>query len=134
MPANTPVIVAGTAGTYNIPTLTSASAVSNNDLSGTLTELTTTSSYAYYALAEVNSSQVGFCRVNTGTAIPAGKAYYRTSASSSARSFYTLTTPTGIVSAGSQQSSPGTAYDLQGRRANESAKGIVIRDGKKYVK
>jgi len=129
VPANTAVVLNGTASTtYTIPTASSAAAVSN-DLKGTLTGVAAGTSY--YALGEVDS-KVGFRLLTEGIGIPGGKGYY--AASSSARSFYTLTTPTGIVSAGSQQSSPGTAYDLQGRRANESAKGIVIRDGKKYVK
>ena len=43
-------------------------------------------------------------------------------------------TPTGISSASVENKQDGAIYDIQGRRANADTKGIVIQNGKKFIK
>ena len=133
IPAATPVIVKGDAGTYTIPMAASASSVSDNDLLGTLTSLTTSSDYAYYALTKISDSTVGFGLVGTGVAIPANKAYYRTTASSSARTYYTWDDATAIRSVATPAATSAATYNLQGVQMRQPVKGIAIREGKKVI-
>jgi len=139
IPASTPVILKGTASTtYSIPTTTSASAVSGNDLLGTLTgSATDTDNYTYYALAKIDESTVGFAKVST-SGIPASKAYYRITASSSAPERYTFgDTETGISEAlylnNKAEMINNKWYDLQGRQMKSPAKGIYVKEGKKVL-
>ena len=130
IPANTAVILKGTASTtYTIPTATSASSVSN-DLLGTLTG--GIAGTGYYALGKINDTTVGFLLVTEGTGIPGGKAYYV--ASSAARAYYTFNTTTAIDSISFKPLGADVMHDLHGRKINNSAKGIVICNGKKCVK
>ena len=130
IPANTAVILKGTASTtYTIPTATSASSVSN-DLLGTLTG--GIAGTGYYALGKINDTTVGFLLVTEGTGIPGGKAYYV--ASSAARAYYTFSATTAIDSISFKPLGADVMHDLHGRKINNSAKGIVICNGKKCVK
>jgi len=137
VPANTGVILQGDEGTYHVPVASSASAPSNNDLLGTTTALTTTSSYKYYALAlDDSETSVGFKLVSTGVTIPACKAYYRC-ASSNAPTFFNMEEEGGTTAidavevAGEQDNTP--IYDLQGRLVQNPTKGIYIKNGKKII-
>ena len=133
VPAGEAVIICGTAGTYSIPMLPTATLTAYNDLSGALTYVTATDNYAYYALAKVSDTQVGFARVATGTAIPAGKAYYRTATGSGARPYYIIGTATDLPPVGLDTPNDKSHYNLQGRKAEQANKGIVISEGRKYI-
>ncbi len=129
VPANTAIIISGTAGTYNVPIASSATAVSGNDLSGTLTGVVAGSSY--YVLAQISNTAVGFLHVEEGVGIPGGKAYY--AASSSSRSYYTFDGTTDILTTRQTSNEMQQLYDLQGRKVNGAGKGIYIKDGKKFI-
>ncbi len=133
IPSMTPVIIKGDAGTYSIPMATSTTDVGDNDLLGTLTSLTTTSDYAYYALTKINDTSVGFALIETGVTFPANKAYYRTTVSSAARAYYLWETSTGIREIDTQSASSDVMYNLQGMRIIRPIKGIVICNGKKVI-
>ncbi len=135
VPAQTGVVIKADEGTYHIPVAESANAVSNNDLLGTTTDLTTTADYSYYALGKYDDSTVGFLKVNTGVTIPAGKAYYTVNPSE-ARSFYAMeeSTATTINSLDATTTNANDAYyDLQGRKVSQPTKGIYIKNGKKII-
>ncbi len=138
IPANTGIVLQGSEGTYHVPVAASASALTGNDLLGTTTALTTTSDYSYYALRQIDDATVGFCLVQTGVAIPAGKAYYRTSALS-APTYYLMDTDNSATAIDEQLKATtddaGTWYTLDGRQLNgkPSQKGLYIKNGKKYI-
>ncbi|MCR4603144.1 MAG: hypothetical protein K5683_06400, partial [Prevotella sp.] len=129
IPAETPVVLAGTAGTYSVPTTTSASAVSGNDLTGTMTGVVAGSSN--YVLAAIDESTVGFVLTTAGVGIPGGKAYY--AASSSAREYYTISNTTAIQTIRQTDSNDDEYYDLQGRMTASPSKGIYMKNGKKII-
>lgn len=139
VPGNTGVIVSGVAGDYAVPVVESASAPAGNDLLGTTSSLTTTGDYKYYALGQVDDSNVGFRLVETGVEIPANKAYYRTS-SASAPAYFWLdvdgysTAIEGIESQTEQTTDDGW-YTLDGRKLSirPTQRGLYIWQGKKYV-
>ncbi|MCR4582348.1 MAG: hypothetical protein K5764_02175 [Prevotella sp.] len=129
IPALTPVVISGTAGTYTVPITTSASAVSGNELSGSLTGVVAGSSN--YALAKIDDTSVGFTLLTSGTGIPGGKAYY--AASSSARTSYVISGTTAIQSVLQPAADAQQLYDLQGRKVSTPRKGIYVREGKKII-
>ncbi len=134
VPANTSIVLKGTSGTYTIPTLSTATAVSGNELSGSLKGTIATSSTNYYALGLNDDAEVGFMLVESGVGIPAGKAYYEAS-SSEACSFYAFSETTGISKEITSVSDDKAhyIYDLQGRRLSSPTRGIYVKDGKLYL-
>ncbi len=137
VPANTGVVLEGEEGTYHVPVASSASTPSNNDLLGTTSSLTTTSSYNYYALAlDDSQTSVGFKLVETGVAIPACKAYYRY-ASASAPTFFSIDNDESATAIDAKETSveqdDAPIYDLQGRLVENPTKGIYIKNGKKII-
>lgn len=137
IPAESGLVLSGDAGTYAIPTNVAASALSNNSLSGTLTALTTTEAYTYYALTQIDN-KVGFAKVSTGVEIPANKAYYQTSASNAPTRYVVdeEDISTGLMTIEQVENTANELlYDLQGRRVTHPQKGIYICNGKKlYIK
>ncbi len=129
VPAETPIVLSGSAGTYSVPITTSASAVSSNDLTGTLTGVVAGSNY--YALAKIDDSTVGFVLVTEGIGIPGGKAYY--SASSSARKYFIIDNTTALQSIQKSTTDTDQLFDLQGRKVVNPGKGIYVRNGKKIM-
>lgn len=133
VPAMTGIIFSGEAGTYDLPVpSTIVSALSNNDLSGTLMDMEVEDG-GYYALTSIDDNSVGFAVVNTGVTIPAGKAYY-VNISANVPYFLLNGSATGITNVGRENKS-ATLYDLSGRPVTQARKGIyVTSDGKKIVK
>ena len=133
VPAMAGIILSGEAGTYELPVAsTVASAFSNNDLTGTLTDLEVEDG-GYFALTRIDDNSVGFAIVNTGVTIPAGKAYYVNS-SANVPYFLLDESATGITNVARENKS-ATLYDLSGRPVTQARKGIyVTSDGKKIVK
>lgn len=139
VPASTGVILQGEEGTYEIPVVSIANTIDNNDLLGATADVDTSSGY-YYALTKLSESAVGFKPVQNGTSIPAGKAYYYADASQARVTYFVLsgeyneeeTTGVGEVR-GEKEKVRGNVYDLQGRRIANPAKGVYIKNGKKII-
>ena len=134
VPAGTPVILKGSTSTrYSIPTLSSVSAISDNDLSGTLSGLIATSGSSYYALGAIDDSTVGFKLVISGVGIPAGKAYYVTGSSS--RDYFAFDESTSINAPFTVRSrnTCNSIINIRGLRVKSPDKGVYIRDGKKVI-
>lgn len=138
IPAQTPIIVKGTADTYDVPTTSDATDdVSVNKLHGsTTTSHTVLGSDNIFALS---ASAGTFNHVKTGVAIPAGKSYLPMEADF---------TPNTSNNAGLRISFGGEAtaikgvdatannavrYNLNGQRISNAVKGIVIINGKKTM-
>lgn len=84
-----------------------------------------------YALVK---GRQGFAKVKAGVTIPAGKAYLEITAGSKLAINFGGET-TGISKVATEQTAPeNTAmYNLAGQRVSNSYKGIVIRNGKKFI-
>lgn len=84
-----------------------------------------------YALVK---GQQNFAKVKAGVTIPAGKAYLETTAGSKLAINFGGET-TGISKVATEQTAPeNTAmYNLAGQRVSNSYKGIVIKNGKKFI-
>jgi hypothetical protein len=139
VPASTGVILQGEEGTYDIPVVSIANAVSGNELLGATTEISTASG-SYYALTKLSESAVGFKLVQNGTSIPAGKAYYYADASQARVTYFVLSgeyneeETNGVGEVRSEKEEVrGNVYDLQGRRIANPAKGVYIKNGKKII-
>ena len=84
-----------------------------------------------YALVK---GQQSFAKVEAGVVIPAGKAYLETTAASKlAISFGSETTGISKVVTEQPASKNSAMYNLAGQRVSNSYKGIVIRNGKKFI-
>lgn len=84
-----------------------------------------------YALVK---GQQSFAKVEAGVVIPAGKAYLETAAASKlAISFGSETTGISKIATEQPASENSAMYNLAGQRVSNSYKGIVIRNGKKFI-
>lgn len=84
-----------------------------------------------YALVK---GQQNFAKVKAGVTIPAGKAYLETTAGSKLAINFGGET-TGISKVATEQTAPENSamYNLAGQRVSNSYKGIVIKNGKKFI-
>lgn len=84
-----------------------------------------------YALVK---GKQGFAKVKAGVTIPAGKAYLEITAGSKLAINFGGET-TGINKVATEQTAPENSamYNLAGQRVSNSYKGIVIRNGKKFI-
>lgn len=138
VPAGTPLLLIGTAGTtYNVPVVTTASAPAENLLcagDGT-TVIGGTSKYDYILYTDGL-----FYRANEG-ALAAGKAYLHLDAApAGARSLNIVFDDEEVTSISeelrvkSEKSVPAAGYfDLQGRKVAQPQKGLYIVNGKKIM-
>ncbi len=87
-----------------------------------------------YALAQKEQG-IGFYRLDNEVTVPAGKCYLEITSGSGAKEFLTLSESetTGINSFKTETSASYTTYNLQGIKVDNNYKGIVIKNGKKYV-
>jgi hypothetical protein len=140
VPANTGVILYyGTAGDYDIPAISAAGAVSDNELIGvtsrTLVEWTTGGDGKYNYILQGGE----FKKASNGY-LKAYRAYLHTSynvAAPGARELeivFDEEEATGITDVRSMNADVnGSAYDMQGRKVEQPQKGLYIMNGKKVV-
>ncbi|MBO7118767.1 MAG: hypothetical protein J6W03_00415 [Bacteroidaceae bacterium] len=133
IPAQTAVILKGAEGYYSFTPAASAPAVTGeNDLIGTAEEKAATGSE--YALAQIDG-EVGFYRVNSGTNIPAGKAYIIYTGGGDVKGFaFNFDGATGIKNLDVDDNLNGAIYNVAGQRMSQVQKGINIINGKKVLK
>lgn len=133
IPANTPVVLKGNAGSYIFQQTSSAEAISNNDLKFNTEDFVVPEDKTYYGLAQKGEG-CGFYPVEKGETVPAYKCYLLLSNPSAAKSFYPFNIATGIQSAVWRPiQQRGVRYNLAGQRVGDSYKGVVIENGKKIV-
>lgn len=138
VPASTGVILQGEEGTYDIPIVSIANTVGDNDLLGATDEVGT-SSGSYYALTKLSENAVGFKLVHNGVPIPAGKAYYYADDYQARAECFVISgdyseETTSIANVkGEAEEVRDKIYDLQGRRIANPVKGVYIKNGKKIV-
>lgn len=140
------LLMAETAGTYQIPVIKSAEVIRENLLRGTLTDKEMRAqdgSYRNFILGN-GSEGLGFYAVQDGTMLSGGKAYLPlpSAAFAGEESVKGLRIEleggtTGLDVARKQEAAPASAaiYDLSGRRTEAGAlkPGLYVRDGKKFI-
>ena len=135
IPANTPVVLEGSAGDYNFAVTTADAFSGTNDLSGTIAKQAKPEGNVY-VLSKPDGEDVGFYKY-TGTNIPGFRAYL-VSATALSNGF-TFSFPDDDVTAvqsvvDSQKVVNAQVYDLQGRKVANPVKGqIYIQNGKKVL-
>ena len=132
IPAGTGVILysaeAGTK-TLTVGGTADASLYANNIFKAATSDVTAGDNT--YALVKGRQS---FAKVKAGVTIPAGKAYLEITAGSKLAINFGGET-TGISKVATEQTAPENSamYNLAGQRVSNSYKGIVIRNGKKFI-
>ena len=135
----TPVIVkAAAAGTYYINESNVVGAGEAGSLSGTATALTVGSN-TYYTLGHKDgdaNAEIGFYKFS-GTTIPANKAYIDGATVSGAPKFLSIEgdgNTTGIHDTMIDNADvDAPMFNIAGQRVGNNAKGLVIKNGKKYM-
>ena len=141
VPAGTPVLLYKEGGaTEAIPTMTGAAAVTDNDLvAGTGAAVATIDGdYTNMILNNVDD-KIGFYYAN-GQTVAANRAYLHIAttlapeAAAGARMrFVFADDASGIKEIATDKQNDGAIYNLSGQRVNAGYKGIVIKNGKKYL-
>lgn len=131
IPANTPVVLKGTAGTYNFDITTGGSVSATNNLSGNVAAIAWADGNYTLQYDGSDVASIGFyANTPTDNIIPGFKAYL---ASASGVKGYSLELET-AVKAIEAATNPGKAvYDLNGRRVENPTKGLYIVNGKKVI-
>lgn len=145
LPEDQGALVHGEAGTYWLPVLDSADPIgANGMIKGNNTGIG--ESDDIYVLARSASKPLGFYRLSSSTTVPYGSAYLdisgitSTSGGGSAAkaerlSFVLIDDVTGVDELIDSDciTEEGVAYNLAGSKVSNSYRGIVIRNGKKYL-
>ncbi len=137
-PANTPVVLKGSAGSHNLTVLESASAVETNKLYRSNGTAANNDSRNVYALAKKGDpAVVGFYKLKDGVKVPEGKCYLSVNKSSSAPEFFGLVgdgNTTGMNDVRNKMAEGrGEFYNLNGQRVAQPTKGLYIVNGRKVV-
>jgi hypothetical protein len=134
VPANTPVVLKGDAGTYafNIAYDVIGLPHLENDLKGADEDV---EAAGKYVLAKPEDKKVGFYLADKGT-LKAGKAYLQLFRESEIKAFYfneaeDETAIKNLTPATAE--GEGAIYNISGQRVNKASKGIYIVNGKKVL-
>ena len=131
IPANTGILVKAAAGNHDFLVTSKEGAPLDNDLKAAKDAVTSDGS-TYFALTTLNDGKVGFAVVNKGVKIPAGKAYLKVPAPTTAKFFGLDGEATGINSVKTAKAD-GAYYTLEGVKTTKPVKGLYIHNGKKIV-
>lgn len=132
VPANTGLILKGTANTYQLETTDGdTDDVTSNLLSSNTDDVYTVASDDIYVLSNLDDGQPGFYKADNGIHVAKYKSYLQYSVSGARRYFSIEEQTTGITPVFYDASD--TLYDLQGRRVSKPTQGVYIRNGKKIV-
>ena len=131
IPANTGILVKAAQGDYNfVVTSDEGKELENNSLVAAK-EAVTSDGATFFALTKMDT-KVGFAVVNNGVKIPAGKAYLKVPAATTAKFFSLDGEATGINSVKTAKAD-GAYYTLEGVKTTKPVKGLYIHNGKKIV-
>lgn len=135
VPANTGLILKGSANTYSLSTTTDATLddVSGNLLKSNTEDVYTVSSSNIYVLSNRDGGVAGFYLANTGIHVAKYKSYLVYSSSARSISLSDDNT-TGIDNTFKAETDNSQQYyNLQGQRISTPTKGVYVVDGKKFV-
>lgn len=132
IPANTGVMLKGTGTVTFSVTTEEGSSIADNEFVAT-SQTPTVTEAGYYGLS---ASGLEFLSIASNTTFTAHKAYIKGVASSSAKSLKIIVqdTVTGINGVEGMNGKANDAiYNLAGQRVGNNYKGVVIKNGKKYI-
>lgn len=138
VPANTAVIITGSAGEYTLDVTTEAGSVpAKNDLKGAMAEIpaatVSSASFSYYAMAH-NTQTNKVCFGLVETSIPAGKAYLEIPKTAGAAPELLGDFLISSVQHVQRDTDSSTIYDLNGRKVTQPVSGqLYVRNGKKFI-
>ena len=128
------VVLKSTSPNYFLTSTTASTEVvgayEGNSLEGTMSLITNPGNV--YVLNYTDDYGVGFYKLSSTGTIDAHKAYL--GSTSGAREFFSFAETTGIEAIEHSTLNIEHYYDLQGRVVTQPAKGLYIKDGKKYIK
>jgi len=134
VPANTAVLLKGTANTYNIPTTAENIAAVSNKLTGVYVDTPTAA--GIFVLMN-GTSGVGFYKTTNAFTVGANTAYLPASAATAKVRFIGLdgeeiADDIEAIEA-TEGVNNGAIYNLAGQRVTAPTKGIYIKNGKKFI-
>ena len=131
IPAGTGILVKAPAGNCDfVVTSDEGKELEHNSLVAAK-EAVTSDGATFFALTKMDT-KVGFAVVNNGVKIPAGKAYLKVPAATTAKFFGLDGEATGINSVKTAKAD-GAYYTLEGVKTTKPIKGLYIHNGKKIV-
>ena len=131
IPANTGILVKAPAGNCDfVVTSDEGKELENNSLVAAK-EAVTSDGATFFALTKMDT-KVGFAVVKEDVKIPAGKAYLKVPAATTAKFFSLDGEATGIKSVKTAKAD-GAYYTLEGVKTTKPVKGLYIHKGKKIV-
>lgn len=131
IPAETGILVKAAKSDYNFVVTSDEGKTLDNDLkAATIDE--PSDGTTYFALRTLSDGKVGFALVAKGVVIPAGKAYLKVPAATTAKFFGLDGEATGINSVKTAKAD-GAYYTLEGVKTTKPVKGLYIHNGKKIV-
>jgi hypothetical protein len=146
-PAMTPVVIHASAGSYTMTKIAKATSnVEDNILQssdGTITGdyNSDTKESTYYVLGKNSSDEVGFGPLANGVKLAKGKAYIHKNDwdTATAKDFLPFiinekNSETTSIKAVETAEVSGTVYNLAGQKVSKDYKGIVVVNGKKFVR
>ena len=147
VPVNAPVILKGAAGNYDLTIVEKAEAIESNKLLAS--DGFVTGNGSIYALGLDKSiathAVYGFCKVKTGEAVPAGKAYLKIGTGTSEVEGGTNPIPgvrdflafafgeTDGIQGLRETTEDGAVYNLAGQCVQKAQRGIYVKNGRKVV-
>ncbi len=141
-PANTPIVVNAPAGSYTMTKKASAAAIETNLLKSATGTETGNGTGNYYVLGTTTKG-VGFGKLADGVTLAKGKAYIDGNEFVDAKDFYPFvigdeenetTSINSIENGESRIENSDYIYNLAGQKVSKDYKGIVIVNGKKFVR
>lgn len=137
VPAGVPVLLKGIAGKEYVLEKAKGGSPVSTDLKMSDGNATSTGAATLYALATVNDL-TAFYRVKKNSNIPAKRCYLEVNGTSQKAAFYSLGTnvgeTTGISSVENKvEKADAPVYNLAGQLVGKDYKGLVIKNGKKFV-
>lgn len=135
IPANTGVLLEGTAGEITLDVVATATALGTNDFKVNTSGATfaAAENTTYFAMVK-DSDPLKFGTVNPSTvAIPANKAYLAVVGNSEARLTVTFDGETTAIKSIDNAETSNAIYNLNGQRVEKAQKGLYIVNGKKTI-
>ena len=134
VPVNTPIILKGATGNYDLTIVEKAEAIESNKLLAS--DGSVTGDGSIYALGldkSIDTHAVyGFYKVATDATVPAGKAYLKVSAG--VRDFLAFAEgETDGIQSLRETAEEGAVYNLAGQRVQKAQRGIYVKNGRKVV-
>ena len=126
----------GTAGEiYNVSVAATGEALTGNALKATDGSAVAAGKYVFAYENANPTTTAGFYQLDNATVVAAGKAYLDTASSAKVLRFvFGDGTATGIEAAeAAEAEADGPVYNVAGQQVGEDYKGIVIKNGKKYL-